>query len=640
MFSSGCSKLDGFSSKNKIQRHHGDGTQTIICMGRPFRVERRITSTNSGCGRRRSKNRNDGNSFVYLVENSSRLSEFPIYLVLKRVFYSVSQITDAHKEIGILSSIKDKNIVRVFHNEISRSEGKISVTIAMEYCENNLARRISSGTNNGAGTRLSEAEICHILFAITSALGYLHSLQPPIAHRNITPGNILINNNLTGPLAYMLTNFESATTEAYECANRAEAAMALEDIESHTNVTFRSPEMADPWSKRRISQKSDMWMVGVLLYYLIYLKLPFEGTNMALSRDPKPYFPTTMGATAYTGSLRTIMTHLLEANPEDRWDVFALTNFLRFDEDLNRHLGTFCFTRTEYPEGWEEQEVKVVDRPALAKRPSRAYDEAGGPTAGEPTLPPSEFDDAVQEVMLVMGDQTAGANLSSEDREEYRKMIIKEQEEAWERAKGAAPSPAPETSATDDFDDLFVGPVEKGLGNPQAPAPRPPPVHPSSVSKPIDPFGSDGIFSAPPPLPQVVDSLFSQPQTVWGNMSDNHPVNNNHNGGGYGYYNIAAQPQGVQNLTNQEKQKEENGTDYNNTPALGGFDAFDGEFYPPPQPAYPRSASPAMPQISIDFLSLPSDQYHQQQQPMDKTSKEPNNSTQKVKKDPFADLLL
>uniref|UniRef100_A0A0A9YZ38 non-specific serine/threonine protein kinase n=1 Tax=Lygus hesperus TaxID=30085 RepID=A0A0A9YZ38_LYGHE len=116
----------------------------------------------------------------------------------------------------------------------------------MEYCANNLYRRIRSGSGSGAGVRMTESEICHVLLAVTSAVGYLHSQQPPIAHRDIRPENILINNSQTGAMAYKLCNFGSATTEAYKCETREEASLAIADIEKHTNPGFRAPEMADP----------------------------------------------------------------------------------------------------------------------------------------------------------------------------------------------------------------------------------------------------------------------------------------------------------------------------------------------------------------------------------------------------------
>ncbi|CAD2221878.1 Protein kinase domain/Protein tyrosine kinase, putative [Angomonas deanei] len=453
----GHRKDKGFSSGNKVQQYHGNGLESIVLMGKPFRVLQKLSDTPAPYMTSRPSHSEDKDKgrFVYLVENSCRLSEFPRHMALKRCVFNVDQVGDAHREIDILSRIKDKNICRVFHSEVSRSEGRLGVSIAMEYCSNNLYRRIRSGMGSGAGTRLSESEICHALLAITSAVGYLHSQQPPIAHRDIRPENILINNKASGPAQFKLTNFSSATTDAYHCETREEASMAIADIEVNTNPGFRSPEMADPWSRKRICEKSDMWSIGVLLYYMMYLKLPFEPTNMALVNNPKVRYPESE-LSRYTGSLRVVVDHLLEPDPEKRWDVFALTNFLRFDEDVSRHLGTFIFTRTEWPEGWEEQDVKVIGREVPPKAPPVTYNddlvhettqdikkmaEANRPKSGAASSAPAASShargDAVSEAMMVLG----GEDDDDPEMAKYREMIIKEQQEALNQIKAASGRP-------------------------------------------------------------------------------------------------------------------------------------------------------------------------------------------------------
>lgn len=575
--SGGAHKDKGFSSKNKVQQYHGDGSESIIVMGRPFRVLQKISDVPPPymVGRQRKlKYGEGGSSYVYLVENTSHLPEFPRHMALKRCFFGVDQVAEAHKEVDIVSRIKDKNIVRVYHSELSRNEGKLGVSICMEYCSNNLYRRIRSSAGVGSGTRLTEGEICHVLLAVTSAVGYLHTQQPPITHRDIRPENILINNKHTGPATYKLTNFGNSTTEAYHCETREEASMAIADIQLHTNPAFRAPEMADPWGKKRICEKTDMWAIGVLLYYMMYLRLPFDpSTAIGQEKWEVRYPPQAMGS--YTGSLRVMVEHLLDPDPESRWDVFALTNFLRFDEDVSRHLGTFCFTKTEWPEGWEEQDVKVLGRTAPPRAPPISYNEpgheqlesrgsprqqrsgggGGGATGYSSSSPPasSERDvpasaaggrggrgdnaDAVQDAMMVLGGDPAD---DDPEMAAYRQQIIKEQEEAWERAKKAAGLPSSPASPAsppkqtespksaqpaaakpkDVFDDLFAGPAQASPASPAA-ASNASPVAPGLAAQEApkkDVFSTDDLFGAPPP-PQ-------QPQQQGGYMGN--PM------GGYG----------------------------------------------------------------------------------------------------------
>ncbi|KAK7196095.1 protein kinase [Novymonas esmeraldas] len=688
----GHRKDKGFSSKNKVQQYHGDGTESIIVMGRPFRVLQKISDVPPPyiVGRQRSlKYGEGGSSYVYLVENSSLLPEFPRHLALKRSFFGVDQVAEAHKEVDIVSRVKDKNIVRVYHSEISRNEGRLGVSIAMEYCSNNLYRRIRSSAGSGAGTRLTEGEICHVMLAVTSAVGYLHTQQPPITHRDIRPENILLNNKLTGPAAYKLTNFGNAATEAYHCETREEANMAIADIQMHTNPAFRAPEMADPWSKKRICEKTDMWAIGVLLYYMMYLRLPFDpSTAIGQENWVVRFPPQTMGS--YTGSLRVMVEHLLDPNPESRWDVFALTNFMRFDEDCSRHLGTFCFTKTEWPEGWEEQEVKVLGRTAPAKAPPLAYGEPGheqldhrSRSATSPT--PSHRDvaapsatrahggstsggggsgggvDAVQDAMMVLGGDPAD---DDPEMAEYRRQIIKEQEEAWERAKAAsgrqsAPPPAPvretpQEAKKDVFDDLFAGPSP-------AASPASPVSAPSNAGSPVaaamappqpkkDIFSTDDLFgsTAPPPQPQPT-MMATYGQAPQQQQQQQQPAMAGWGSGaptmmGGGGYPVAQQQQwqyggGSANAYNtpaplppqQQQQQQQH---------LGGYQGGGG--YPMQQPQQQQSyQTNAPPQQSMNFMTPAPGQQATYRAPEPETRPATNTTatTTTSKKDPFADLF-
>lgn len=44
----------------------------------------------------------------------------------------------------------------------------------------------------------------------------------------------------------------------------------------HTTPMYRAPEMLDTWSNYPINGQADVWALGCILYYLCYLKHPFE----------------------------------------------------------------------------------------------------------------------------------------------------------------------------------------------------------------------------------------------------------------------------------------------------------------------------------------------------------------------------
>ncbi len=48
------------------------------------------------------------------------------------------------------------------------------------------------------------------------------------------------------------------------------------DLNKHTTLQYRAPEMIDLYQRRPVDEKSDVWALGVLLYKLCYYTTPFE----------------------------------------------------------------------------------------------------------------------------------------------------------------------------------------------------------------------------------------------------------------------------------------------------------------------------------------------------------------------------
>ena len=67
-----------------------------------------------------------------------------------------------------------------------------------------------------------------------------------------------------------------ATTVAPAPTNTQEIRALEADLNRHTTLQYRAPEMVDVYSKRPVNEKSDVWALGVLLYKLCYYTTPFE----------------------------------------------------------------------------------------------------------------------------------------------------------------------------------------------------------------------------------------------------------------------------------------------------------------------------------------------------------------------------
>jgi NIMA (never in mitosis gene a)-related kinase len=86
---------------------------------------------------------------------------------------------------------------------------------------------------------------------------------------------------------------------------------------------FSSPEIL---TKNEFSEKSDAWAVGVILYHLCCLRLPFSEKSYRRiieaikTKSPGPIPPQ------YSTDLQTIISRLLDKNPETRASVHDILN--------------------------------------------------------------------------------------------------------------------------------------------------------------------------------------------------------------------------------------------------------------------------------------------------------------------------
>ena len=188
---------------------------------------------------------------VYLIEEKSSKDKY----ALKRIRitgldrYSIKSI---YNEINILALNRCPYLLKlkdlfVYNNTY--------LCIITEYYSNGDLGKYCKKNN-----KLSEENILKIFTQLCVALNYLHKNN--IIHRDIKPGNILIDNNFN----ICLCDFGVSKKMTSKITNTFIG-----------TPLFMSPEQI---SNRYYDIKIDIWSLGCVLYELEYCKPPFDGKSL------------------------------------------------------------------------------------------------------------------------------------------------------------------------------------------------------------------------------------------------------------------------------------------------------------------------------------------------------------------------
>ncbi len=159
-------------------------------------------------------------------------------------------------EIDLLKNLDHRNIINIFEFY----EGSYIIYIVTQYCKSGNLFQYVRKTNN----YISEAQVSVILFQILSAINYCH--QQNIIHRDIKPENIMLDDNSKSGYPFVrLIDFGTSKYLENEYEN-----------ELIGTPYFIAPEVI----KRRYDSKCDIWSIGILLYFLISKKRPFDGKKI------------------------------------------------------------------------------------------------------------------------------------------------------------------------------------------------------------------------------------------------------------------------------------------------------------------------------------------------------------------------
>lgn len=203
--------------------------------------------------------------------------------------------------------------------------GGWEIFILMEYCRGG---GLIDFLNSRLQHRLSETEVLSIFRDVCEGVQVLHHLDPVLLHRDLKIENVLLST--ADPPRFKLCDFGSCIPVLTTLpARSADAIRRLElDLQQHTTMQYRAPEMVDLRQHVPITEKADIWALGVLLYKLCYYTTPFEapGAGAPAIMHARYDVPATP---AYSRDLQALIRSLLQVRPEDRPDIDTLLRDVR-----------------------------------------------------------------------------------------------------------------------------------------------------------------------------------------------------------------------------------------------------------------------------------------------------------------------
>lgn len=206
----------------------------------------------------------------------------------------------------------------------SLAGGGWEVFILMEYCRGGgLIDFLNSRLHN----RPTETEVLTIFRDVCEGVQVMHHHDPILVHRDLKIENVL---RTTDPSRFKLCDFGSCMPLlSTQPARSSDAIRRVElDLQRHTTMPYRAPEMIDLGRHVPITEKADIWALGVLLYKLCYYTTPFEAPGagapaILVGRYDVPETPV------YSHKLQALIRSLLQVSPDDRPDVDTLLRDVR-----------------------------------------------------------------------------------------------------------------------------------------------------------------------------------------------------------------------------------------------------------------------------------------------------------------------
>lgn len=182
---------------------------------------------------------------------------------------------------------------------------------------------------------LKEHDARVILIQMVSALRYFADLDNPVIHYDLKPANVLFHSALSTSFDIKITDFGLSKVIMQHGAGATDDPSIELTSQGTGTFWYLPPETFETGSTPRISNKVDIWAVGVIFFQMLYGKRPFaEGENqrriwhdkLIVHRARTLEFPPLPPGQRVSNEAKELIKKCLAFDVHDRIDVVQLSN--------------------------------------------------------------------------------------------------------------------------------------------------------------------------------------------------------------------------------------------------------------------------------------------------------------------------
>ncbi|MGO9709839.1 MAG: serine/threonine-protein kinase [Polyangiaceae bacterium] len=288
-------------------------------------------------------------------------------------------------EARIASKIEHINVAQI----LDLGEEHDVLYLAMEYVDGDALSKLNHACQK-EGSRIPPGILLRILADTCAGLHEAHEMfdagRPlEIVHRDVSPHNILVNSRGIAKL------IDFGIAKARSRAGGETNSGVLKG-----KIQYMAPEQA---LGRNVDRRADIWAVGVILYYLLSGKPPYEAENqlatlhlLASGRPPMP-LPLTVHS-----AISSVVRKALAYAPENRYQTAAELREALERAMIDAHIATTqadvaAFTGKHLADRAEKRKQAIdlaLAAAAERRRVAELLKPAGETSSSGLTPPPSE----------------------------------------------------------------------------------------------------------------------------------------------------------------------------------------------------------------------------------------------------------